>query len=350
MAISGTGVESNPYIVHSWSEFLACPTTSQDPVYSSMVYIKWEADGGNKYIDSITITELPSRYLQQIDFNGFTFGTVTIVKTFEADPVCPSNCFLNGLYEPWNNLNGCSCYKNLTINELIVPDPRISITRNRNIWHNCYIHVTINSELTTSSQYWSYAIGYNGESFCPFGRDAEIDECKIWIKSQDVATRVPLCTLTCSELYIDYKWTLSTSMGYKGVIPRGHMQTETQESAGGAHTPTVAVYRMRSLNSYIGGSFEMQGGSYTYIMRPKMTGEADPSDTQDYYGIISLWNYTTASQSCIININFKLANSSQYIQVQEPLFGIKNGSTLYRYTSNLCVINNGIAVDRKSVV
>lgn len=350
MAISGTGVESNPYIVHSWSEFMACPTTSQDPIYTNIVYIKWELAAGetNKYIDSITITELPSRYVQQIDFNGFTFGTVTVVKTFEADPVCPSNCFINGYWRPWENIDGCSCYKNLTINELIIPDPRISLTRNRNIWHNCYIHVTINSELDTSSTYWSYAIGYNGESLCPFGRDAQIDESIIWIKSRDVSTRVPICTLTNSELYIDYKWTLNTSMGYKGVIPRGHMQTETEESAhgsGGAHDPHQEIYRMRSLCSYIGGTFEMQGGSYTYIMRPRMTGEQLTGDT-DYYGIIGKFDMMTTDFRCIINIKFILANSSQYIQVQEPLFGIKRGSSLYRYQTNLCVINNGISVNQ----
>ena len=349
MAVRGNGLENDPYIVSTWADFMACPTTAIDPTYGEIerVYIKWDVDPDHgittKYIDSITITQLPVRFNQWVDFNGFTFGTVTVVKTFESDPEFPQNCFLTGVYETWNNRNGDSAYLNLTINNLIMPDPRISLTKNTNEWHNCYISVTINSQLDVNSEYWSYALGCCGESLCPFGRDACFDECIINIKSEGVSTRIPIVKLINSELYLDYKWTdRYSSMGWKGVFPRVHYQEGTVEHGGAYYKK---YYRFMAYNSYIGGTFEMlggQGGSYVYLMRPYYSNTEKPEDDSKVYGISGPYFYMNQNTYNIVNIKFKFDPSSLYMQVKEPFFGYQSGGTNYRYTSNLFVYNNGL--------
>lgn len=116
MAYTGTGTETDPYIVDNWADFISlCPENC---------YIKW-ADSENKTVEKLSLIALNTGTViinANVDFNGWTFEDIEL--KIETNPSVSYYCQTQYAYFKKLNIsaqNPTITIKNLVINHISIP-------------------------------------------------------------------------------------------------------------------------------------------------------------------------------------------------------------------------------------
>lgn len=309
MAISGSGTQADPFIVDNWTDFLTAINTNN-------AYIKW-ADSGSKVLsETITVSSEIIVRAQYIDFNGWTFESVYITKTYTSSDV---GIFRTASY------NGLKAY-NLTISYLDINDPRHEVVGGRGAGlYNIFFDNIKVADIPDSETWW-----INGQS-STFGgyqdglfSNCSMYNCILYLHSKNASIIFPKGSYYWCEIYADYKYTLSSAIQpVHGLFIRG----------------------TRYIQSYVGGKVDVSGGEGSFdIVRA--------ADNSELSGV-GVWVTNT-----IFNIETRVSENCAVSRSHIRTFGItgngksffvtNNGNNYNAYNSTITEIVKGLLSDLRN--
>lgn len=286
----------DPVIVATWAEMTAAMALNTK-------YIKW-AERENKYIAQVDISAQVTGSCTQIDFNGWTIGTLNITQV-QANNVFP------GL---WYAIN-------LTINHLNYYKSAKPCNRIFYRIVNCYFY-----DIFYESQDTEYTdFNFKGNAYIANQAFNSI----LNMRSQDYAPRYPVNKAKNCNIKIDYKWTKNGTTNYYLLWCDYN------------HGGYSDIYLTQYDNCYIYGTIDLSEGE----------GEWQWSQIKN-----SSVNYQIRADACIFNIKTLISENctfgglriyanaptgtvSSYRNVPDKtLFVIDNGNSAIQYDASITSI------------
>lgn len=258
MAYTGTGTQSDPYIVDNWTDFM----TVENLRYDS--FIKWadKEDPAEKVVPAITISSRIDWRSAEIDFNGYVFEQITIDMNYTA-----------GYYPIY--ILGSETKKafNWHVLKWDVKNAQVSIFSNLIHLFNCYFDNLSCRPVSSNNILWTRSSSSPGVRV--------LHNCKFYYSviktyTEECNMIFPSAEFYNSELYVHYKYTGSTAISSK-------------------HSVFFTV-QPKFYDSYVSGEIDVSEGTGTFAI-------TDPVKSGGQWVVGAYYKNT------IFNIKFKVSEN-----------------------------------------
>lgn len=303
MAVSGSGTQSDPYIVSSWAEFLTVVGTNNG-------YVKW-ADILDKTIyDTITISTSIQCALKYCNFNGWTF------KRMDIAPANMNNwngAFVGKIEQAWN----------LHIEHLHFSSPKVGLRPYDagSTYFKCYNwyidKVTEEPLEDETDNWWKYNYIRDSNSCTTHFVGMQFWYSQIYSETENLGTRIPAGEYHFCNLKVKYTYDLQggeANQAYNDIFPK---------------YSRYALPLSNFYNCYVYGKINVSEGVGSFsVLNPVFSSGGGNAGTYVKDTIINL--ETLVGEECTIK-HVEAASNPSWVPDGKSYFVCNNGNNYDDY-------------------